>query len=62
MLSITTQPAAAASGAYFSDTLPPAENRPICVLKNPKPSTSMTARSLPLKRTVEPAERLEASG
>ena len=40
-------PAAAAIGAYFSDTLPPAENRPICALEKSKPSTSSTVISRP---------------
>jgi hypothetical protein len=30
VLSITIQPACAAIGAYFSEMLPPAENKPTC--------------------------------
>ncbi len=62
-LSLTTQPASAAIGAYFSDTLPPAKNKPICALEKSKSSTSITTvRPPPLKLIGEPAVRLDANG
>ena len=39
---MTTQPAAAAMGAYFAETSAPAENRPMSAFEKSKVSTSST--------------------
>ena len=58
---MTTQPAAAAFGAYSSETEPPAENRPICTFEKSKSARSSTVSSRLPKSTVLPIERSLAS-
>ena len=60
VLSITTQPEAAARGACSSETLPPAENSAIAVFEKSNSARSETVIDLPLNRTVLPAERSDA--
>src|SRR6056300_1607022 len=62
VLSITTQPAAAAIGAYSSEILPPAENRPICALLKSNSAKSVTVILFPRNRMLLPADRALAKG
>ena len=62
LLSMTTAPLAAATGAHCFEVLPPAEKR---AMSTPLKESSLTARtsiSSPLNTTFLPAERGEASG
>ena len=62
VLSITTQPAAAALGANSAETLAPGENRPMSKPRKSKPARSWTSsvRSSP-NETCLPIERSDAS-
>ena len=61
MLSITTQPAAAALGAYISEIAAPGENRPICTFEKSNVAKSSTLNDPPLKGIRLPTELLLAS-
>ncbi len=58
---MTTQPAAAALGAYSAETLAPGENKPTCTLEKSNSARSSTIMDLLPKLTVEPALRPLAS-
>ena len=60
VLSITTHPAAAAMGAYFSEIEAPGENKPICALEKSNVAKSSTLNEPPLKGIRLPTELLLA--
>ena len=61
-LSTTTQPRATASGANFSDVLPPAENSARSKPSSASLVSSRTSSCSPAKATRLPAERADANG
>ena len=60
VLSITTQPAAAAMGANFSLMLPPAEKRPISIPRKEFSVKSSTGRAFPRKVSSFPIDLFDA--
>ena len=59
-LSITTQPAAAATGPHFRETSLPAENKAISAWEKSNLSSALTFRGLSPKNASLPTERVEA--